>query len=58
MLAHSLNRFYVVTKFILPTIEDLKFPTLNFDNNCGYLKKNDKKHTPEAKQHISDLITY
>ena len=24
MSAHSFNRFYVVTKFILPTVEDLK----------------------------------
>ena len=30
ILAHSFNRFYVVTKFILPTVEDLKFSTLNF----------------------------
>ena len=27
MLAHSFDRFYVVTKFILPTIKDLKFST-------------------------------
>ena len=25
MLAHSFDRFYVVTKFMLPTIGDLKF---------------------------------
>ena len=25
MLAHSFNRFYVITKFKLPTIKDLKF---------------------------------
>ena len=58
MLAHSFNRSYVVTKFIFPTIEDLKFLTLNFDSNCEYLKKTDKEHTAEAKQHILDLTTY
>ena len=26
MLAHSFDRFYVITKFILPSIEDLNFP--------------------------------
>ena len=31
MLVHSLDRFYVVTKFILPTVSDLKFSTINFD---------------------------
>ena len=25
MLSHSFDRFYVVTKFILPTVSDLKF---------------------------------
>ena len=45
-------------KFILPTVEDLKFSTLYFDNNCEYLKENDKGHNAEAKQHILDLITY
>ena len=34
MLAHSLDRFYVVTKFILPSIGDLDFFKLNYDNKC------------------------
>ena len=29
MLAHLFDRFYKVTKFILPTIEDIKFSRLN-----------------------------
>ena len=37
MLAHSFNRFYVVTKFILPSIGDLSFLQLNYDNTCAYL---------------------
>ena len=28
MLAHSFDRFYVVTKFILPSIGELKFQNL------------------------------
>ena len=36
MLAHSFDTFYVVTKFILPTIEDLKFSKLDFDDTCAY----------------------
>ena len=38
MLAHSFDRFYIVTKFILPTTEDLKFSTFNIDKNCEYLR--------------------
>ena len=37
MLVHSFDRFYVVTKFILPTIGDLKFSKLNFDDTCVYM---------------------
>ena len=37
MLAHSFHRFYVVTKFILPSVGNLKFPMLNYDNTCAYL---------------------
>ena len=29
---HSFDRFYVVTKFILPLMGDLKFSNLNYDN--------------------------
>ena len=29
MLAHSFNRFHVITKFILPSIGDLNFSKLN-----------------------------
>ena len=36
MLTHSFDKFYVVTKFILPSIEDLNFSTLNYDNICAY----------------------
>ena len=32
MLGHSFDRFYVVTKFILPIIGDIKFSKLNFDD--------------------------
>ena len=45
MLVYSLDRFYVVTKFIWPTIEDLKLSSLNFDNNCEYLRENNKEET-------------
>ena len=57
MLVYSFNRFYVVTKFILPTVEDLKFSTLNFVNKLEYLQENRGQHS-EEKQYILDLITY
>ena len=33
-LAHSFDRFYVVTKFMLTMIGDLKFSKLNFNYTC------------------------
>ena len=30
MLVHSFHRFYIVTKFTLPSIGDLNFLTLNY----------------------------
>ena len=42
---HTFDRFYVVTKFILPSIVDLKFSNLNNDNTCTFMdKKNANKH--------------
>ena len=57
MLAHSFHRCYVVTKFILPTIKDLKFSTINFNDTCKYLQEKNECSV-EAKQYISDLIIY
>ena len=37
MLAYSCDRFYVVTKCIVPSIKDLKFSKLNYNNVCAYL---------------------
>ena len=37
MLSHSFDRYYVIMKFVLPKIEDLKFMTIQFDSSCKYL---------------------
>ena len=57
MLAHSFDRFYMVTKFILPFIGDLNFSTLNYDNTCAYLD-NKNIHDTESKKHMLDLMTF
>ena len=48
MLVHSFDRFYVVTKFILPSIKNLKFSKLKYDNTCAFLDKNNG-HDADAK---------
>ena len=37
MLYHSFHRFYVVTKFEIPKVEDLKLTTFAFGLACEYL---------------------
>ena len=49
MLAHSFDRFYVVTKFILPSIGDLTFSTLNYENTCAYLDNKTVSNTESKK---------
>ena len=57
MLAHSFDRFYVVTKFILSSMGDLNFSKLNYDNTCAYL---DNKNicNAEMKKHMLDLTLF
>ena len=38
-LSHSFDRFYVVTKFELPKVEDLKLTTISYNSDCKYLGK-------------------
>ena len=57
MLTLSSNRFYEISKYILHTISDLKFSTINFDETCNYLQEKNWCSV-EAKQYISDLIIY
>ena len=57
MLAHSFDRFYVVTKFILPSIGNLNFSKLNYDNTCTYL---DDKNicNADTKKYLLDLLAF
>ena len=50
MLEHSFDRFYIVTKFILPSIGDLNFSKLNYNNTCAYLD-NKNTHGTVTKKH-------
>ena len=53
MLAHSFDRFYVVTKFILPTMNDLKLLEIRYYKECKYLNDLDDNDNKQK-----DLITY
>ena len=57
MLAHSFDRFYVVTKFMLPTKGDLKFSKLAFDYMCTYTDKEYPPHT-DSRRYMLELRAY
>ena len=57
MLAHSFDRFYIVTKFILPSIEDIKFSKLNYDHTCAYMNK-EYAHNMDSRKYLTELKTY
>ena len=57
MLMHSFNRFYIITKFILPSIGDIRFLHLTFDDSCSYMNK---EYTPDmdSNRYLKELNTY
>ena len=56
MLAHSFDSFYVVTKFILPTLDDLKLSPTGYDKECRYLQDLDDQNDEQITQKIRDLL--
>ena len=57
MLAHFFDRFHVVIKFILPSIGDLNFSKLNYNNTCAYLDNKNVCDT-DSKKHVLDLMRF
>ena len=57
MLAHLFDRFYIITKFMLPSMGDIKFSNLNFDHSCTYMNK---KYAPNmhSSKYLAELKTY
>ena len=58
MLAHSFDRFHVVTKFILPTMDDLKLSWIKYNKESKYISNLDDNDNEQIKTNIKDLITY
>ena len=57
MSAHSFDRFYVVTTFILLSIKDVKFSKIKYDGICAYLAEKNVS-TAENNKYILDLLVY
>ena len=57
MLMHSFDRFYIITKFILPSIGDIKFLQLTFDDSCSYMNKEYMPNT-DSNRYLKELKMY
>ena len=57
MVSHSFNKFYVVTKFMLPMIGDLRFSKLNFDYACAYMENKYAQNT-DSRRYMLELKAF
>ena len=48
----------MVTKFILPTLDDLKLSPLKYHKECKYICDLDDQDNEQIKQNIKDLLSY
>ena len=57
MLVHSFDRFYIVKKYMLPSMGDIKFSNLNFNDSCTYMNKECVPYMDSSK-YLAELKTY
>ena len=56
MLAHSFDRFYVVTRIEIPKVLDLNLTVLQFDYNCSYVTNIEKDTKFKIPSTIKDMF--
>ena len=57
MLARSFVRFYTVTKFIFPSVNDLKFSPIDFHSKYSYINAHLNRHQNTA-QYLSNFKNF
>ena len=57
-LTHSFDRFYVVAKYEIPKIEDLRFTTFSFDLTCNHLNISKKSYILRYIRHCRRIAPY
>ena len=57
-LTHSFDRFYVVAKYEIPKIENLKFTTFSFQLTCNHLNISKKSYLLRYIRHCRRIIPY
>ena len=54
MLSHSFDRFYVVAKFEIPKVKDIRLMTVKFDFICSYFVTN----SSASSRYYAKLLKY
>ena len=61
ILSHSFDRIYVVAKFELPKVEDLRCTAVDFDSRCSYLTSSGtirNSHFPKLLKYCLKMVPY
>ena len=56
MLAHSFDRFYVVTRIEIPKVSDLNLTVFQFDYNCSHVTNIEKDTKFKGPSTIKDMF--
>ena len=56
MLAHSFDRFYVVTKIEIPSVSDLNLTRFQFDFNCTHAENPEKGTRFKASRTMKEMF--
>ena len=56
MLAHSFDRFYVVTRIEIPKVSDLNLTVFQFDYNCSHVAHIEKDIRLKVPDMIKDMF--
>ena len=56
MLAHSFDRFYVVTRTEIPKVSDLNLTVFQFDYNCSHVAHIEKDTKFKISSTINDMF--
>ena len=56
MLAHSFDRFYVVTRIEIPKVSDLNLTVFQFDYNCSHVTNTEKDTKFKVPSTIKDMF--
>ena len=56
MFVDLFDRFYIITKFMLPSMGGIKFSNLNFDHSCTYMNEKYAPNTDSSK-YLAELKT-